>query len=83
MDNDVAVQIAKKPEGPYFPLHKVWHCPEWEKDLDYFSYNAKGFPHLSKPGELLIGYNVNSMDFWNDILKEPRLCRPRFFRLKL
>lgn len=83
MDNEVAVQIAKKPEGPYFPLHKVWRCKEWQKDLDYFSYNAKGFPHLSKPGELLIGYNVNSMDFWNDILKEPRLCRPRFFRLKL
>ncbi len=83
MDNEVAVQISKKPEGPYFPLHKVWHCKEWEKDLDYFSYNAKGFPHLSKPGELLIGYNVNSMDFWKDILKEPRLCRPRFFRLKL
>lgn len=83
MDNEVAVQIAKKPEGPYFPLHKVWHCREWEKDLDYFSYNAKGFPHLSKPGELLIGYNVNSMDFWNDIIKEPRFCRPRFFRMKL
>ena len=83
MEQDVAVQIAKNPAGPYFPVRKVWHCREWESDLDYFSYNAKGFPHLSKPGELLIAYNVNSMDFWNDIPKEPRLCRPRFFRLKL
>ncbi len=83
MDNDVAVQVAKDPAGPYFPVRKVWHCTEWEADFDYFSYNAKGFPHLSKPGELLIAYNVNSFDFWNDIPKEPRLCRPRFFRLKL
>ncbi len=83
MDNEVAVQIAKNPAGPYLPTHKIWHCREWESDFDYFSYNAKGFPHLSKPGELLIAYNVNSMDFWNDILKEPRLCRPRFIRLKL
>lgn len=83
MEQDVAVQIAKNPAGPYFPVRKIWHCREWESDLDYFSYNAKGFPHLSKPGELLIAYNVNSMDFWNDIPKEPRLCRPRFFRLKL
>lgn len=83
MENEVAVQVTKSPAGPYLPLHKVWRCPEWEADFDYFAYNAKGFPHLSKPGELLIAYNVNSMDFWNDIPKEPRLCRPRFFRLKL
>jgi hypothetical protein len=83
IENDVAVQISTTPAGPFFPMHKVWQCKEWESDLDYFSYNAKGFPHLSKPGELLISYNVNSFDFWKDILKEPRLCRSRFFRLKL
>lgn len=83
MENEVAIQICNNPAGPYFPVRKVWRCKEWEKDLDYFAYNAKGFPHLSKPGELLIAYNVNSFDFWNDIPKEPRLCRSRFFRLKL
>ncbi len=83
IENEVGVQISKSPAGPFFPMHKVWKCHEWEADMDYFSYNAKGFPHLSKPGELLISYNVNSFDFWNDIPKEPRFCRPRFFRLKL
>jgi hypothetical protein len=83
MENEVGIQISQKPEGPFFPMRKVWRCREWESDFDYFAYNAKGFPHLSKPGELLISYNVNSLDFWKDILKEPRLCRPRFFRLKL
>jgi hypothetical protein len=83
IDDEVAVQVSKSPSGPYFPIRKVWQCKEWTEDLDYFSYNAKGFPHLSKPGELLIAYNVNSFDFWNDIPKEPRLCRSRFFKLKL
>lgn len=83
VENEVAVQISKSPAGPFFPMRKVWKCREWESDMDYFAYNAKGFPHLSKPGELLISYNINSFDFWNDIPKEPRLCRPRFFRLKL
>lgn len=83
IENEVGIQISKHPSGPFFPMHKVWTCREWEQDLDYFSYNAKGFPHLSKPGELLISYNVNSFDFWTDILREPRLCRPRFFRVKL
>ena len=83
LEDEVAIQISKSPAGPFFPMRKVWHCKEWESDFDYFSYNAKGFPHLSKPGELLISYNVNSFDFWKDIPKEPRLCRPRFFRLKL
>jgi hypothetical protein len=82
MEQEVAIQIANKPAGPYLPIRKVWHCREWEADFDYFAYNAKAFPHLSKPGELLISYNTNSLDFWNDILKEPRLCRPRFFALK-
>lgn len=82
MEQEVAVQLTKDPAGPYLPARKVWHCREWETDLDYFAYNAKGFPHFSKPGELLVSYNVNSFDFWKDILEEPRLCRPRFFRVK-
>ena len=83
IENEVAIQISKNPGGPFFPMRKVWKCTEWEEDFDYFSYNAKGYPHLSKPGELLISYNVNSLDFWNDIKTEPRFCRPRFFSIKL
>ena len=82
IENDVAVQISKNPAGPYFPVKKIWNCKEWQEDLDYFVYNAKGYPHFSKPGELLISYNVNSLDFWNDIKEEPRFCRPRFIKVK-
>ncbi|MEY3051348.1 MAG: hypothetical protein RLY31_1133 [Bacteroidota bacterium] len=83
LEQEVAVQLTRSPAGPYLPARKVWHCREWEADLDYFAYNAKAFPHFSQPGELLVSYNVNSFDFWQDIQKEPRLCRPRFFRVKI
>lgn len=83
MTNEVAVQIGKSPTGPFFPHRKVWYCPEAEEDIDYFAYNAKGYPHLSNPGELLISYNVNSFDFFVDLVDDPTHCRPRFIRVKV
>lgn len=83
MTNEVAVQIGTSPTGPYFPHRKVWYCREVEEDIDYFSYNAKGYPHLSDPGTLLMSYNVNSFDFWEDIKEDPTHCRPRFIRVKI
>jgi hypothetical protein len=80
---EVAVQVGKSPVGPFFPAKTVWHCPEVNEDLDFFVYNAKAYPHLSKPGELLISYNVNSYDFFVDILTQPHFCRPRFVRVRL
>ena len=80
---EVAVQVTKSPVGPFFPAKDIWHCPEVDEDIDYFVYNAKAYPHLSKPGELLVSYNVNSFDFFKDILTDPQLCRPRFIRLRL
>ena len=46
-------------------------------------YNAKAHPHLSRPGELLISYNVNTFDFWGDFFRDADIYRPRFIRLKL
>lgn len=83
MAPEVAVQVAKSPVGPFFPTKDIWHCPEVDEDIDYFVYNAKAYPHLSGKGELLISYNVNSFDFFKDILTEAQFCRPRFIRLKL
>ncbi|MCB0551138.1 MAG: DUF4185 domain-containing protein [Phaeodactylibacter sp.] len=80
---EVAVQVAKSPVGPFFPIKEAWSCPEVNEDLDYFVYNAKAYPHLSAPGELLVSYNVNSFDFFVDILNDAQFCRPRFIRLKL
>lgn len=85
MRNDptaVAIAAGQSPTGPFQPAKKVWQTPEAFDDLDFYTYNAKAHPHLSKPGELLISYNVNSFDFLDDIVKHPYHLRPRFIRVK-
>jgi len=83
MQPEIAIQVGVSPIGPFLPMKKVWYTEEINEDLDFFTYNAKAYPHLSSPGSVLISYNINSFDFWNDILYKPNLYRPRFIRLKL
>ena len=77
----VGLRIGLSPIGPFGPIKKLWDCPEAEQK-NFFVYNAKAHPNLSKKGELLISYNVNSFDFLADIQKTPNLYRPRFIRVK-
>lgn len=79
---EVVIQVGKTPWGPFQPVKKVWHTPEVYEGLDMYTYNAKAHPHLSKPGELLISYNVNSFNFLEDIVKHPYHLRPRFIKLR-
>ncbi|MBG9377340.1 DUF4185 domain-containing protein [Panacibacter sp. DH6] len=78
----VAIAAGATPWGPFQPAKKVWETPEAYDDLDFYTYNAKAHPNLSKPGELLISYNVNSFDFLDDIVKHPHHLRPRFISVK-
>ena len=80
---EIFIKVGKTPYGPFNPQVNVWECLEHNEDFDYFAYNAKAHPHLSQEGELLISYNINSFDFFNDILKDPTLYRPRFITVKL
>ena len=79
---DIMIQAGRRPEGPFQLAKKIWSTPEIYEDLDFYTYNAKAHPHLSKPGELLISYNVNSFDFLDDIKYQPHHLRPRFFTVK-
>lgn len=79
----VGLRIGKTPYGPFGKVINIWRC----KEVDIvpgktYTYNAKAHPHWSKPGELLISYNVNSFDFYNVIKTNPDLYRPRFIKLK-
>lgn len=80
---EVAMRVGLSPVGPFGPIVELWSCPEVLENKNYYVYNAKAHPHLSKPGELLISYNVNSFDFFDDLKNEPTLYRPRFIRLQL
>lgn len=80
----VAMKLANSPVGPFGKTIRVFDCSaSVADDKDFFPYNAKVHPVLSKPDELLISYNVNSFDFFNDVKEHPQLYRPRFVRVKI
>jgi hypothetical protein len=83
MGTGIGVRLGTSPAGPFGQIIRIYDVAgDLEKDKDIFSYNAKAHPVLSRPGELLISYNVNSFDFANDIKTLPHLYHPRFLRLK-
>lgn len=82
ISNTIGMRIGESPFGPFGPIIKIWDCKDAIEKKGFFVYNAKAHPALSNPGELIISYNVNSFDFWNDVKSYPNLYRPRFIRLK-
>ncbi len=83
LGTSVGLRLSNHPQGPFGPIIKIYECPEAKISKNIFPYNAKAHTNLANPNELLITYNVNSFDFWNDIKIYPDLYRPRFIRVKL
>ena len=80
---NIMLQVGENPWGPFQPAKKIWETPEIYDGIDYYTYNAKAHPQLSKPGELLISYNVNSFQFEKDLKAHPNFYHPRFITVKL
>jgi len=78
----VSMRIGSSPFGPFGPIINIWDCSEDLERKGYFAYNAKAHPHLSAAGELLISYNINSQDFFEDLGHDPQFYRPRFIKVK-
>lgn len=79
---NIMMQIGDSPVGPFGPRRQLWDTRKDITTEGLFTYNAKAHPAISKEGELLISYNVNSSDFFNQVLELPQLYRPRFIRVK-
>ena len=80
----VGLRLSLSPEGPFGPIIPIWDAsPDLKEGKKLFSYNAKAHPCLSKPGELLISYNVNSFDFFADVDLQADFYRPRFIRVEI
>jgi len=82
MSTTVGMRIGATPAGPFGPVIKLWDCKPDLLKKTFVVYNAKVHPGLSKPGELLISYNINSVEFIKDLETHPNLYRPRFIRVK-
>lgn len=83
LGTSIGMRVGTTPVGPFGPVIRLWDCSKDAEEKTYVMYNAKAHPGISAPGELLISYNVNSVEFFNDLQKHPHLYRPRFLRLKL
>jgi hypothetical protein len=82
MSPAIGMRLSNNLTGPFGPIIKLWDCkPDLLKNT-FLVYNAKAHPSLSKPGELLISYNINSTEFINDLQHHPHLYRPRFIRVR-
>ena len=80
----VSARLSETPYGPFGRLIELYDCSnEVAGDKDFFPYNAKVHPVFSTPDELLISFNVNSFDYFNDLQQEPNLYRPRFIKVKI
>jgi len=76
----VLARTAVRPEGPWSGAKKVYEVTEPAGDPRLMTYAAKGHAHLSRPGELLVSYCINSSDF-GQLFRDGSLSRPRFVRL--
>ncbi len=66
--------------GPWSAPKPVYHVPDVNNKKKHFTYAAKAHPELSRPGELLVCYVVNSFDF-GESSSDAAIYRPRFVRV--
>ncbi|RVU02047.1 DUF5005 domain-containing protein [Mucilaginibacter limnophilus] len=76
----VCMRLGSSPYGPFGPIIDLYSTDKFTEKV--VTYNAKAHPNLSQPGELLISYNVNFTDFFNQLNASPDIYRPRFIKLK-
>lgn len=82
LSRNIMVRFSLKPEGPWSPPSVVYRCPEMDWDKDYFCYAAKAHPELARQGnELIVSYVCNSFDF-GKMVRDTRIYRPRFVRIR-
>ncbi|RYZ99997.1 MAG: DUF5005 domain-containing protein [Sphingobacteriaceae bacterium] len=80
MGKQVSMRLGSSPYGPFGPIINLYSTDKFADKV--ITYNAKAHPSLSQPGELLISYNVNFTDFFNQLNASPDIYRPRFIKLK-
>lgn len=76
----IAYALSDTPYGPFDEPRIAYVCKENLCEHMYL-YNAKAHPHLSKEGDILVSYNINTSNF-DENIKYGRTYGPRFINLK-
>jgi hypothetical protein len=80
--NEIDVRYSSSPVGPWSAPTRIYTCPEAHLTANTYVYGAKAHPSLSRRGELLISYHVNTFDF-NEHFTNADIYHPRFITVKL
>lgn len=75
----IAYSISDTPYGPFKEERIAYLCKE-NLCPHMYIYNAKAHPHLSKPNNLLVSYNINTSNFDENIFYG-ETYGPRFINL--
>jgi hypothetical protein len=86
ISDTIVCRIGDTPWGPVSEKSILYSIDEPAKLLNHgskniYTYNAKAHYHISKPGELLITYNINTLNFESHI-KNCDIYRPRFIKIR-
>jgi hypothetical protein len=76
----IFLRTAPTPQGQWSQRRTVASVLDIDRNRSYFTYAAKGHAELSRAGELLITYLVNSNQF-SDLITDTQIYRPTFLRL--
>jgi hypothetical protein len=76
------------PTGPFVKPVELYQTPETGADGSYenaniITYNSHDHPDLRRGNQLLVSYNVNSLDANNDLYADVSIYRPRFVAVTL
>ncbi|HEY1600355.1 MAG TPA: hypothetical protein VGG64_12175 [Pirellulales bacterium] len=76
----ILVRTARSAYGPWSSPKPIYQVPDIQPAKKHFTYAAKAHPELSRAGELLVSYVVNSFDF-GESSTNASIYRPRFVRV--
>ncbi|MCX5882456.1 MAG: DUF4185 domain-containing protein [Deltaproteobacteria bacterium] len=78
----ILIRMAQHPEGPWSQPFPIYQVEDVLKNKAFVTYAAKSHACISRPGELLISYVINAIDF-DMVSQNADLYRPRFIRISL
>ena len=80
LGDHILTRTSATPFGPWSAPAAVCQVPDLDRAKKHITYAAKAHPEVSRPGELLVSYVVNSLDF-GESATNAEIYRPRFVRV--
>jgi hypothetical protein len=78
---EIYAYVSCTPTGPWLAPKHLYTAPDYPFS-NVFTYDAHEHPEFTRNNELLVTYNVSSLNF-RDIMDDVHIYRPRFIRVQI